>query len=523
MNSIQNNDKSYTFIGSHNDLADSFEMALYRFFETIPGILVWLTLGAIFFFSWYTPFYVAIFIIIFDLYWAAKTVYFSLHLRSSFRKMKRNMKTDWRKKLEQYETDVGGITKDWRELRHLVILPLYKEGLEIVRPSFLSLLHSDYPKDKIFVVLTVEENGGENALAVARKIKEEFSDKFGKFLVTVHPKGLPNELPGKGSNETWGAREAKVKIIDPAGIDYENVLVSVFDVDTVVAPAYFSCLGYHYLTAPDRTRASYQPVPLFTNNIWEAPALARVIAFSSTMWHMIQQERPERQTTFSSHSMSFKTLVEVGFWQTNIVSEDSRIFWQCFLRYDGNYRVVPLFYPVSMDANVSSTFWRTMVNQYKQQRRWAWGAENLPYIFFGFWKNKSIAFSKKCYFIFQQIDGFHSWATNALIIFLLGWLPLVLGGDRFGETVLSHNLPTITRSIMIFAMIGVFTSVAISISFLPPRPPRYGRYHSVMMVLQWLFLPIVLIVFGSVPPIESQTRLMINKRLGYWTTEKVRK
>ena len=54
--------------------------------------------------------------------------------------------------------------------------------------------------------------------------------------------------------------------------------------------------------------------------------MARVVSFSSTFWLTMQQERPERQVTFSSHSMSFKTLVEVAFWQSNIVSEDSRIF-----------------------------------------------------------------------------------------------------------------------------------------------------------------------------------------------------
>ena len=42
---------------------------------------------------------------------------------------------------------------------------------------------------------------------------------------------------------------------------------------------------------------------------------------------MVQQERPERMATFSSHSVSFQALYEVGYWQTNMVSEDSRIFW----------------------------------------------------------------------------------------------------------------------------------------------------------------------------------------------------
>src|SRR3989338_1946045 len=98
------------------------------------------------------------------------------------------------------------------------------------------------------------------------------------------------------------------------------------------------------------------------HNIWDTPALSRVVATSGTFWQMMQQERPERLTTFSSHSMSLKSLVEVGFWQKNIVSEDSRIFWNHFFAYDGDYRVVPLAYPVSLDANLAESFWATARN-----------------------------------------------------------------------------------------------------------------------------------------------------------------
>ena len=131
----------------------------------------------------------------------------------------------------------------------------------------------------------------------------------------------------------------------------------------------------------------------------------------------MQQSRPERLTTFSSHAMAFAPLAEIGFWQTNVVSEDSRIFWQCFLHFDGDWRTVPLFYPVSMDANVAPSFWKTMVNQYKQQRRWGYGVENIPYMLSDFPKTKN-SFPQKLYFGFNGLEGFHSWATNALIVFL---------------------------------------------------------------------------------------------------------
>src|SRR3989338_7599351 len=119
--------------------------------------------------------------------------------------------------------------------------------------------------------------------------------------------------------------------------------------------------------------------------------------------------------------MPFKSLVEMGFWQKDIVSEDSRIFWQAFLHYNGGWRVVPLYYPVSMDANLAPTFWQTAKNIYRQHRRWSWGVENVPYIIFNFIKNKKINTWLKIRAAFVQVEGFWSLATNPLLIFLLGW------------------------------------------------------------------------------------------------------
>lgn len=134
------------------------------------------------------------------------------------------------------------------------------------------------------------------------------------------------------------------------------MLVSIFDIDTVLYPDYFNCLVWHFLEAEHPLKSSFQPVPIFNNNMWEAPALARVVAMSSTFWEMVQQERPERMATFSSHSVSFQALYEVGYWQRNMVSEDSRIYWNLLLANNGKYDVIPLSYPVSMDANAAPTF-----------------------------------------------------------------------------------------------------------------------------------------------------------------------
>jgi hypothetical protein len=504
-----------------------------RAYEILPGALAWATIILMFVLSWRLPIWVSIFIILFDIYWLLKTIYLSLHLRATFNEMKKNLATDWLAKLEEGNgvADAASASPRWQDIIHLVILPMFDEPYEVVRESFERLVAVHYPHEKLFVVLGTEERAGDAARETGEKIAREFSGKFGKFMVTRHPGNLPGEIPGKGSNESWAGTQAKAALLDPLTLSgklrTKNVLVSVFDIDTQVFPEYFGRLTYVFLHAPDRMRAIYQPIPLFVNNIYEAPALARVVAFSTTFWQMMQQSRPERLTSFSSQSIPLSVLLDIGFWQKDIVSEDSRIFWQGYLRYHGNFRVEPLFYPLSMDANVATTFWGTMKNLYKQQRRWGWGCENIPYMLEGFDRDPSIPAGKKRYWRFNVIEGFHSWATNSLMIFALGWLPLFLGGHSFNTTLLSYSLPHITRFVIDLSMIGIVSSAILSVLLLPPRPAGLRRhwYDYAVYFLQWVLMPITLIVFGAFPGLDSQTRLMLGgrSRLGFWVTPKGRR
>jgi hypothetical protein len=508
--------KEYLKIGFARDLKSKKDKKLFRFLEIMPGTLSWATILIVIFLSWQKPVWIAFFIIAFDIYWLLKTIFLSFHQRASFNRMRKNLKTDWLKRLDN-------LGKKWRDIYHLMILPMYKEDLKVVRSTIQALVNSRYPLDRLIIVLAIEERVGESAQEVARKIKKEFSNKFFRFLISSHPGDIKGELAGKGSNETWAGRVAKREIIDPLKIPYENIIVSSFDVDTQVYDQYFACLTYHYLTCEDPLHSSFQPIPMYNNNIWDAPAISRVVAMGATFWHMLQQERPERMSTFSSHSMSFKAVVEMDFWPTKNVSEDSRIFWQSLLFYNGNYQNVSLYYPVSMDANLADSFWQTMLNVFKQQTRWSWGVENVPYFTFGCIKNKAMALKKKIYHLFHHWEAFWSWATNSLLIFLLGWLPIFLGGEAFNRTVLSYNLPQMTRTIMTLAMIGLIVSAFYALRLLPPRPEKYKKRRYIWMIVQWVFVPIVMIVFGAIPALISQTRLMIGKYMGFWVTVKKRK
>jgi len=519
----------YLKIGQASDL-EGGDKLLYRILEIFPGFFSWATLLLLVIFSYLKPVWVSFFIIAFDIYWLLLVVFLGIHLISAYQKLKENLGINWKqqcvnlskRRKKRMETDcLARRGVDWKDVFHLVILPISYEGIDVIRPTLEAIVRDSYPLKRMILVLATEERAGEDAQVIAQTMKKEFGENFRNFLITKHPDNLEGELKGKGANQTWAIKLVKKQIIDKDNLDYNKVLVSVFDIDTIIHSGYFYCLTYKFLTTKNPYRASYQPVPFYHNNIWYAPFFARVAATSNTFWQMMQQIRDEKLATYSSHSMTMRALVDIGFWATNMVSEDSRITWHCYMFYNGDYRVEPLHFPVSMDTTTDKNIWRTMHNLYKQQRRWGWGVENLPYLIFNFFKKwPQMPKWKTISRILVQIYGFHSWATNALIIGVIGWMPLILGGSEFNSFVLSGNLPFVTRFLMIAAMIGMVTSAIISTLLLPRRPREYGFWKTVFMVVQWLILPFSIIIFGAIPGLEAQSRLMLGKRLGFYVTPK---
>lgn len=548
------------------------ERLLLRTFEVVPGLLTWVTLLGLGVLGFIVPAAVAIFLILYDLYWLIRAFYMSVYLLASYRLLRRHRGIDWPRRLKlvvrpsaarqeirarvaalattlhagvfgsarerqrakialwqerEFLRDLERLTSarievlPWEQVLHVVIIPTYREPFPVLVTSLDSLRNVAYPKERVWVVVAFEERAGEEAQRIREQIEREYGSAFGRFLTTVHPDGLPGEQRVKSANATWAARRVQ-SLLDEECISYDHVVVSNFDSDTCVDAAYFFFLTYVYITSNNRTRASYQPLPLYNNNIWDAPAFTRVIATSSSFWQMIEAVRPERLVTFSSHAMSFRALVDAGFWDVNVVSEDSRIFWQCFLRYGGQYRTLPLFTNVSMDATNAPTLWRTFKNQYKQNRRWAWGIENFPYVANALRRHPEISFPRRIRILFRLLEGHHSWATSAIIIAVLGWIPILFGGAEFHQTILAYNLPFVTRTLMTLAMCGLVVTMALTLLLLPPPPPRTSKWKYVSMVLQWALVPVIASVLGSAPAIDAQTRLMIGRPLGFWITEKSR-
>jgi len=555
---------------------DPKEHRLQRLFECIPGIIAWFTLIGMFAFSFLVPIWVAVFIIVFDIYWLLRTIYISAYSIAAYKKMQRHKQIDWMevclktadpgKYLEEIREKCAALKKDylkkswklftkarreskkklhtslelkkeieevltrdqskmmkWEDVYHVVMLPTATEGPEIIEPAIQAVSDSNYPNEKFIILLATEERENkENREHKINHLRNKFKNTFFDFIVTVH-KVAAGEMKAKASNTTFAAKYLK-EYLEKKNIPLENVILSNFDCDTCVHPDYFAALAFKYITEPRRLNFAYQPLPMYHNNIWDTNAFVRIIVTGSSFWHMVEAMRPEHMVTFSSHSEAFKTIVDVNYWPVNVISEDSIIFWKGYTYFGGDYEVKPIYLPVSLDAVLAGSYWKTITNQYKQKRRWAYGIENFPLLARAFIKNKKIPFGRKLRHLMIMLEGHWSWATNSFILALLGWLPVIIGGSEFNQSTLAHNLPYLTRYLMNAALIGLVVSMFLSLMLLPPRPARYTRKRYIYMFLQWFLVPITAPFLGAMPAVDSQTRILFGKYFGeFWVTEKVRK
>jgi len=202
-------DYPYLHIGRAGDIQDAGDRKLYRFLEILPGLSAWLTLVLIVILSFLAPFFMALFIIAFDVYWLLKTVYLSLHLRVAYNRLRINSKINWLERLSQLSIinyQLSGL-RSWQDIYHIIFLPLYKESYEIVSTSLEGLLKTNYPKSKMVVVLCWEERGGDETRQVVEAVERKYKNEFLEFLSVAHPVGLSDEIPGKGSNTAYAAQD----------------------------------------------------------------------------------------------------------------------------------------------------------------------------------------------------------------------------------------------------------------------------------------------------------------------------
>ncbi|MGH7157399.1 MAG: hypothetical protein ACREGG_04810, partial [Candidatus Saccharimonadales bacterium] len=371
----------------------------YRLFEILPGALTYIILLLPVVLGYFEPKWAAYFIVAYLLLWFMRAIGIDLRSIQGWRTLNQHKKAPW----QELNQDLEDLTPHHRvpkwhprnlarvekyipehqrvkpsQLYHTVIIAFYNETRDVVEPTVQSILDAEYDHKKIILILAYEERGGPEIEKLADDLVNKYGKKFYHAEAVKHPSNIPGEVIGKGGNVTFAGRRLK-KYLEEQNIDPLHVLVTTLDSDNRPDKQYFGALTYTYCSTEEPKNSSYQPVTMYLNNIWDAPAPMRVIATGNSFWNVMLAMRPHMLRNFSAHAQPMAALIDTDFWSVRTIVEDGHQYWRTWFRYDGNHHVYPIYVPIYQDAVLTESYRRTLKMQFIQVRRWAWGCSDIPY------------------------------------------------------------------------------------------------------------------------------------------------
>ena len=522
----------------------------YRFLEMLPGMLSYGVIILLILLSIFNPLLASVYLLVLISMALIKIFGISYHMLVGRTNMEKACRVDWSRRLHDLEDPAAAharllSTKSEKfehtiHLRNLqsiidepsdypkpsqiynaIIMPAYNESIEIIEPAVQSLLDTTYDLSRLIVVFAYEERGGAEIKKTAETLQKKYNDAFHSFHIVEHPKGIEHEVIGKGGNITHAGRWLKSYLGD-LGIDFSQVLVTTMDCDNKPHPTYFDYITYEYIVYKDRKNLSYQPIALFTNNIWDVPAPMRVIATGNSFWNIVSSMRPYALRNFASHAQPMDALVEMDFWSVRTIVEDGHQYWRSYFHFDGKYGVVPIYAPIYQDAVLSETYKKTLKAQFVQLRRWAYGASDVAYVGSRVFSSKRRApFWPSLTRFLRLLDGHVTLAYVALVTAFGAWLPLLLNPEAV-RNIDAHQLPGTISLLQTIAMLGMVIAIFSSFKILPPRPARYKKRRTFLMLIQWILMPVTSILYSSMAAYAAQTKLMTGRYLDKFdVTEKL--
>lgn len=488
---------------------DRYPQKINRFLEIIIPFSSWLLITMPVWLSLWHPALVAYLIILFNVYWLFKSGTLAYHAIRSFLTLTAHSNIDWLSQVKPHP--------DFQKIHHLVIIPEYHEPLHILRRTLTNLTTLSYPLEKITVVLATEAKDRQAQNTVSQ-LTAEFADKFGHFLVTRHPLNS-GEVAGKSSNMAYAARTVTAHL-KSWKLTVENTTVTSCDADALIHPQYFACLTQQFLNDPERLDHFYQGAILFYSNIWRIPLPTRFLNTLNSIWNLASLSQTDKLINFSTYSLSMATAINAGYWSLDVIPEDYHMFFKVYFNRGAAVRTRPIFLPILVDAAESHGFFRTMVNQYEQSKRWAWGVADIPFVIHGMVTHPEIPFSDRFYRLIALLEHHIFWPANWFILTLGSTIPPLIN-PAFARTVLGHNIAQISSGILTISTIFLLVVFYIDWRIKPQRPADVAAWKIPFLYLQWFTLPIISFFLSALPGLDAHTRLMFGKRLEYRVTEKI--
>jgi hypothetical protein len=455
--------------------------------------------------------------------------------------------TDWRAKYGQASATATLAPWDWP--RHLVIIPNFRESVEGLDRTIRSL--AGQPNARQLVIVLAMEQREEGARAKAAILVGRFRDQFADMFATFHPGGLPGETPGKGSNEAWAAREAFIRLIESRGEDLDRYSVTSCDADAVFHERHFEALNYLFLSSRNPYRTFWQPAIFNSNNIWEIPAPLRIPDGLSGINRLSNLVLPGSvRFPTSCYSLSWRMLVEVDYWDEEVIPEDWHLFLKCSYALGDRVRCDALFLPLGNDCVLTDGWWKTLRAHYAQSVRHAWGASDIPYAWRASLDLRSPLGLRRKAVLAAAVTKVHSfWMAQWYLVTMGAHLPVFLT-DYFGASMPAwwlarpFKLPGPTwrfdnifagdfvhavepwlwlsaASLCIyFCIVPLLALIVIEYRVRPPRPAFVSRGAAAAGFLVWPLMAVITFFFASLPALHAQVKLASGRGLVYRVAEK---
>lgn len=499
-------------------MIDPEHSKLDRFLMFVPGFSSWLMIFMPVWLGIIAPRAASFILTFIAVYWVYLAISHTYNLYRGYYRYKKEASTDWFKKLKELNfkelPEQESLPESLDQTKHLILIPTVREGFDILKDTFGAIIDQNYPTKNILVVIGTEESGQEQVGAAIDEAKKFYGDKLPRIWHFIHPKGIPGEIVGVASpNRTWAAKSA-VKQLQENGEDIKNYIFTTYDSDWKLHKEFIPRLTYAYLTDEKRLNRFYETaVHLFSNNLWDVPAICRIEAHNITLGMLANWTfSPFYKESFSCYSSALKTLIDCDYWDTTMI-DDTVFYWRAFMARDGDFSARHFYIPIYGDATGGDSYIKAHKNLYKQLERWGWGSITTVIAL----KTMITQFPKKATFEDKFMWVYYKLERHLILrtsVFLM----------TFGFTLLTFVNVTIKNSTTVYALpqtLSLFLTASVVMLF----PIGYVKYllykddidkrwplwRKSLIFVEGPVIIINLLTFSFIPWLWAETQMMFGK------------
>ena len=175
------------------------------------------------------------------------------------------------------------------------------------------------------------------------RISARFAPLFQNFLVTFHT-DQPGEVRGKSANLTWAARRVQAELIDSGRLDPAHLVVTVCDADSRLHHGYLAALSFEALAT--RTESAHLPAG---DPLLREPLAADRTPACAQQHLLAVGARAHGAESSTGHPVHLFAQLdrhgEVGYWDVDVIPEDSHMCFKVLFHYGQRVKVRPIFLP----------------------------------------------------------------------------------------------------------------------------------------------------------------------------------